>query len=125
MEGTNTFASRTTPSGLYVTELSRQYLCCMSQLSSFATYISHKRFCDRLELAARKRPIFGTDPIYSFIEAASTGSVIEWPKCAAVADRMEELAQDWPSLGDLARPAQSVARRLRTSATAERPFYMS
>ena len=97
----------------------------MSYASSFATFISHKRFCDRLEVAARKRPTFGNDPIHSFIEAASTGTVIEWRRCAAVADRMEELAQDWPSLGELARPAQSVARRLRTAATAEVPFYMS
>ena len=91
----------------------------MSHVSPFATYISHKRFCDRLELAARKRPTFGTDPIHNFIEAAFTGSAIEWRHCAAVADRMEELAQDWPSLGELARPAQSLAMNLRTAASAE------
>ncbi len=96
----------------------------MSYASPFATYISYKRFCDRLEVATRKKPTFGTDPIHSFIEAASTGGAIEWRQCAAVANRMEELSQDWPSLGELARPAQRLARRMRTAADAESPFCM-
>jgi hypothetical protein len=94
----------------------------MNSMSAFATYISHKRFCDRLEQAARRKPTFGADPIHSFIEAASTGSVIEWRKCEAVANRMEELSRDWPAMGELARPAQSLAQRLRTAAMAETPF---
>ena len=103
---------------------SAKYLCCMSSASSFVTYISHKRFCDRLAQAARNRPIAGTDPIFSFIEAAATGGVIDWRTCGAVADRMEELAKDWPSLGELARPAHSLAHRLRSAASAEMPFCM-
>lgn len=102
-------------------KLRQRYLCCMS-LSSFSIYISHKRICDRLELAARRKPAFGKDPILNFIEAAASGSVIEWHDCTAVADRMEQLAQDWPSMGELARPAHSLARRIRTAARAEMPF---
>ncbi|MFN2975402.1 hypothetical protein [Terriglobus aquaticus] len=93
-------------------------------MSSFSTYISHKRFCDRLEQAARRKPTFGADPIHSFIEAASNGSVIEWRKCEAVAERMEELSQDWPAMGELARPARTLAQRLRSAATEGTSFCM-
>ena len=98
--------------------------CGMSSVSEFATYISHKRFCDRLEQAARRRPTFGVDPIHNFIEAASTGSLIEWRKCEAVADRLEELSRDWPAMGELARPAQTLAQRLRSAAVSETSFCM-
>ncbi len=90
--------------------------------TSFSTYIAHKRFCDRLELAARRKPAFGKDPIHQFIEAATSGSFIQPHECEAVADRMEQLAQDWHSLGEMTRPAQHVGRRLRTAAETEQPF---
>ena len=94
----------------------------MTYTSAFSVYITHKRFCDRLELAARKKPSFGKDPIQGFIEAAATGSTIQWHDCGAVADRLEQLAQDWPSMGELSRPAQHLAHRLRSAAVAEVPF---
>lgn len=83
----------------------------MIRVSFSSTYVSHKRFCDLLEQAARRKPAFGNDPVFRFTRATLMGQAIEWNECGAVAARMEELAQ-----GELARPALALASRLRAAA---------
>ena len=91
----------------------------MIRVSFSSTYISHKRFCEQLEHAARKRPAFGSDPIFRFTQATLMGQVIEWRDCKAVASRLEELAY-----GELARPTLALASRLRAAAEGETAFSM-
>ena len=89
----------------------------MIRVSFSSTYLSHKRFCDKLEQAARKRPAFGNDPVFRFTHATLMGHAIEWHDCKAIASRMEELAQ-----GELARPTLALASRLRAAAEGETAF---
>ena len=94
-----------------------RYQYCMIRVSFSSTYLSHKRFCEQLEQAARKKPAFGNDPIFRFTHATLMGGVIEWHDCKAIATRMEELAY-----GELARPNLAIASRLRAAAEGETTF---
>lgn len=99
--------------------MANEYLFRMIRVSFSATYLSHKRFCEQLERAARTRPAFGSDPIFHFTQATLLGTPIAPERCSAIADRMERLAH-----GELIRPTTILASRLRSAAQSNVLFSM-